>query len=108
MDAEEMEILDRAMSALDDANIVDVAPRTAHEAELASALASAKDAIDELAFGGQGVSLAGHWCDNCNGRGVFGVHENQHLCRFCEGVGFIGLTSAQVREAEIREMEGLA
>lgn len=50
--------------------------------------------------------LRGRWCGRCNGRGSMSVGaQHEAECPSCHWVGFVGLTSEQVRQAEIDEME---
>jgi len=56
-------------------------------------------------------AIRGKWCHYCNGRGstsplhraVGQTHEVE--CPQCHWVGFVGVTSAQVRQAEIDSMK---
>lgn len=57
--------------------------------------------------------LKGRWCNRCNGVGImkpfkFPETDTRNICPDCKGVGFVGLTAAQVRQAEIDCMKETA
>jgi hypothetical protein len=58
--------------------------------------------------------IRGRWCELCQGRGSiqgarfrtdYGGGRTENECPRCHWTGFVGVTSEQVREAELREKE---